>query len=244
VATHSILRNHEGLLMRVRHAKLMSALAAFLAVTVLGIGVVGSSAADASTAANTRAGGVVTFVPSEAPAALGAAFPGQVANPSEMPSATPLEQQRQLIAIERSQRVTQFIDAVNLQVLSESEAAATAFAAATQRAMAQAAAAQAAAAASAAAAAAATPPVAAGSGELGGVWLELRDCESDDDYSIDTGNGYYGAYQFALSTWLGLGYTGLPSDAAPAVQDQAAVRLQARSGWGQWPACSAKLGLT
>ena len=77
----------------------------------------------------------------------------------------------------------------------------------------------------------------------GGVWYELRMCESGDDYSINTGNGYYGAYQFALSTWLGLGFTGLPSDAPPAVQDRAAQELQARSGWGQWPTCSAKLGL-
>ncbi len=215
-------------------------MAAFFAVTVLGTGVVGSSIAEAAPATDSRVGVVGTFVPTEVPAALGEAFPGQVANPSEMPSATPLEQQRQLIAVERSQRVTQFIDAVDFQELSAAEAAATALAAA-QRALAQAAAVKAAA---AAAAAAATPPTAAGTGELGGVWLELRDCESGDDYSINTGNGYYGAYQFALSTWLGLGYTGLPSDAAPAVQDQAAVRLQARSGWGQWPACSAKLGLT
>ncbi len=68
-------------------------------------------------------------------------------------------------------------------------------------------------------------------------------CESSDDYSINTGNGYYGAYQFALATWYGLGFTGLPSNAPPAVQDEAAKMLQARSGWGQWPACAAKLGL-
>jgi hypothetical protein len=77
----------------------------------------------------------------------------------------------------------------------------------------------------------------------GGVWAELRQCESGGDYAIDTGNGYYGAYQFSLQTWHGLGYPGLPSDAPPAVQDQAASRLQARSGWGQWPACSRRLGL-
>lgn len=87
-----------------------------------------------------------------------------------------------------------------------------------------------------------TPPVTS-SGGAGGVWSELRMCESGGDYSINTGNGFYGAYQFALSTWLGLGFSGLPSNAPPAVQDQAARELQARSGWGQWPACSAKLGL-
>jgi hypothetical protein len=76
-----------------------------------------------------------------------------------------------------------------------------------------------------------------------GVWYELRMCESNDDYSIDTGNGYYGAYQFSLATWYGLGFSGLPSAASPAVQDQAAQMLEERSGWGQWPACSAELGL-
>jgi Transglycosylase-like domain len=75
------------------------------------------------------------------------------------------------------------------------------------------------------------------------VWAELRECESGDNYAIDTGNGYYGAYQFSASTWAALGYPGLPNQAPPAVQDQAAQRLEAMSGWGPWPGCSAKLGL-
>jgi hypothetical protein len=77
----------------------------------------------------------------------------------------------------------------------------------------------------------------------GDPWYELRMCESGDNYGEDTGNGYYGAYQFSESTWESLGYSGLPSNASPATQDQAAHELQARSGWGQWPACSARLGL-
>ncbi|MHB1988734.1 MAG: transglycosylase family protein [Acidimicrobiales bacterium] len=77
----------------------------------------------------------------------------------------------------------------------------------------------------------------------GGVWYELRICESGDNYATNTGNGYYGAYQFSLQTWYGLGYSGLPSDAPPAVQDEAAAQLQARSGWYQWPQCAAELGL-
>jgi hypothetical protein len=68
-------------------------------------------------------------------------------------------------------------------------------------------------------------------------------CESSDRYSINTGNGYYGAYQFNLQTWRGLGYTGLPSDASPAVQDEAALKLYQQRGWQPWPACSRKLGL-
>jgi resuscitation-promoting factor RpfB len=74
-------------------------------------------------------------------------------------------------------------------------------------------------------------------------WLALRKCESNNRYDINTGNGYYGAYQFAAGTWKRLGYSGLPHRAAPAVQDEAAKRLQAKAGWGQWPACTRKLGL-
>jgi resuscitation-promoting factor RpfB len=75
------------------------------------------------------------------------------------------------------------------------------------------------------------------------VWARLRNCESGGRYNIATGNGFYGAYQFMPSTWRGLGYKGLPHQAPPEVQDEAARKLQARSGWGQWPACSRKLGL-
>ena len=72
--------------------------------------------------------------------------------------------------------------------------------------------------------------------------LALRECESGNNYQENTGNGYYGAYQFSESTWLGLGFGGYPNQALPSTQDQAAQTLLARSGWGQWPACSAMLG--
>jgi hypothetical protein len=74
-------------------------------------------------------------------------------------------------------------------------------------------------------------------------FVELRQCESSDNYQVDTGNGYYGAYQFDEPTWLGLGYSGYPDEASPAVQDQAAERLQAQRGWEPWPTCSVILGL-
>ena len=78
---------------------------------------------------------------------------------------------------------------------------------------------------------------------LGGVWSALRKCESGGDYATNTGNGYYGAYQFALTTWRGLQLSGLPSSASPAVQDAAAVRLEKIEGWRPWPNCSWTLGL-
>lgn len=77
----------------------------------------------------------------------------------------------------------------------------------------------------------------------GSVWDELAACESGGNWAINTGNGFYGGLQFTLSTWQSLGGSGLPSDASREEQIARAEALQARSGWGQWPACSAKLGL-
>jgi hypothetical protein len=77
----------------------------------------------------------------------------------------------------------------------------------------------------------------------GGVWLELRECESSNNYQEDTGNGFYGAYQFLWATWTAIGYPGRPDEEPYWMQDEAAKQLQAESGWGQWPACSAALGL-
>lgn len=71
---------------------------------------------------------------------------------------------------------------------------------------------------------------------------KLRRCESGGDYSA-RGRRYFGAYQFSPATWRSLGYSGLPHEAPPHVQDEAARRLASRSGWSQWPACSKKLGL-
>jgi uncharacterized protein YabE (DUF348 family) len=76
-----------------------------------------------------------------------------------------------------------------------------------------------------------------------GVWAALAQCESGGNPSINTGNGYYGLYQFSLGTWRSLGGTGLPSEASAEEQTQRAQALQARSGWGQWPGCASRLGL-
>jgi hypothetical protein len=78
---------------------------------------------------------------------------------------------------------------------------------------------------------------------LGGVWACIRQHESGGNYATNTGNGYYGAYQFALATWRALGGAGLPSNAPPAVQDAMAQKLQAIAGWGQWPQTSRMCGV-
>ncbi|MEE6281361.1 transglycosylase family protein [Georgenia sp. MJ170] len=83
-----------------------------------------------------------------------------------------------------------------------------------------------------------------GGGVSGGVWASLAQCESGGNPSIVSANGlYHGLYQFSVGTWQSVGGSGLPSQASPAEQTQRAQALQARSGWGQWPACSASLGL-
>jgi hypothetical protein len=73
---------------------------------------------------------------------------------------------------------------------------------------------------------------------------KLRGCESGGNYAIDTGNGFYGAYQFNQGTWAGLGLPGLASQGSPALQDAAASALEMERGWEPWPACSASLGLS
>ncbi|PPG04250.1 hypothetical protein C5E06_05500 [Pseudoclavibacter sp. RFBI5] len=62
----------------------------------------------------------------------------------------------------------------------------------------------------------------------------IAQCESGGNPSINTGNGYYGMYQFSLPTWQSVGGTGLPSDASLEEQTMRAKMLQAKAGWGQW----------
>lgn len=78
----------------------------------------------------------------------------------------------------------------------------------------------------------------------GDVWGALARCESGGNPKAVGGGGrFYGAFQFSPSTWRSLGYSGLPTDYDYGTQLAAAQKLQARSGWGQWPHCSRKLGL-
>lgn len=85
---------------------------------------------------------------------------------------------------------------------------------------------------------AAAPVVATGS-----VWDQLAQCESGGNWSINTGNGFYGGLQFTISSWQATGGSGLPSDASREEQIMRAEKLLAMQGWGAWPACTSKLGL-
>lgn len=71
-------------------------------------------------------------------------------------------------------------------------------------------------------------------------------CESGNEPTTNTGNGYYGEFQFLQSTWETAGGTKFAPRADLATADeqlQIALDWQAEAGWDQWPACSAELGL-
>ena len=77
----------------------------------------------------------------------------------------------------------------------------------------------------------------------GATWDALAQCESGGNWSINTGNGFYGGLQFTQQSWNGVGMSGSPATATRAQQIEAGERLLAIQGWGAWPACSAKLCL-
>ncbi|WP_104117847.1 resuscitation-promoting factor [Arthrobacter sp. B1805] len=94
--------------------------------------------------------------------------------------------------------------------------------------------------------AAAAPASAAGPAPAGGPWAALAQCESGGNWSIDSGNGYYGGLQFSRSSWIGAGggqYAPLPNQATPEQQIATAEVLRQSGGWGHWPSCARKLGL-
>jgi len=78
------------------------------------------------------------------------------------------------------------------------------------------------------------------------VWDALAQCESSGNWAMNSGNGFYGGIQFMHSTWVNMGgrqWAEYPHQATREQQIEVATRLQAQYGWGQWPACSARLGL-
>lgn len=89
-----------------------------------------------------------------------------------------------------------------------------------------------------------TPPLPPASSVVdGSVWDRIAQCESGGNWSISTGNGFYGGLQFTLSSWHGVGGSGYPNQASREEQIYRGTLLQARQGWGAWPGCTAKLGI-
>jgi peptidoglycan hydrolase-like protein with peptidoglycan-binding domain len=81
------------------------------------------------------------------------------------------------------------------------------------------------------------------SGDSGGVGsddhlAQIRECESGGDYTANTGNGFYGAYQFTKESWEQMGGTGMPHEAPPEEQDRLAKKLMEEQGPEAWPNCA------
>lgn len=77
-------------------------------------------------------------------------------------------------------------------------------------------------------------------------WDKLAQCESGGDWSINTGNGFYGGLQFTPQTWSGFGgdkFAPRADQASRSEQIAIAEKVLDGQGWGAWPACSAELGL-
>lgn len=68
-------------------------------------------------------------------------------------------------------------------------------------------------------------------------WDAIAQCESGGNWSIDTGNGYYGGLQFSLSTWRANGGVGNPADATREEQIAVAERVLISQGIDAWPVC-------
>ncbi|EID54905.1 LysM peptidoglycan-binding domain-containing protein [Saccharomonospora xinjiangensis] len=71
-------------------------------------------------------------------------------------------------------------------------------------------------------------------------WDAIAECESGGDWSINTGNGYYGGLQFSLSTWQAYGGTGMPHETSREQQIAIAERVLDGQGIGAWPVCGSR----
>ena len=97
--------------------------------------------------------------------------------------------------------------------------------------------------------------IAAGASVAGGgvataddsVWDKVAHCESTGNWSINTGNGYYGGLQFSPSTWKAFGgheYASNAHQATKSEQIAIAQRTLHQQGPGAWPTCGKRAGLT
>ncbi|MGW0422463.1 transglycosylase family protein [Streptomyces sp. NPDC003015] len=88
----------------------------------------------------------------------------------------------------------------------------------------------------------AAPLMAAGtaSAATASEWDTVAQCESGGNWSINTGNGYYGGLQFSASTWAAYGgtqYAAQANQASKSQQIAVAEKVLASQGKGAWPVC-------
>jgi uncharacterized protein YabE (DUF348 family) len=72
-------------------------------------------------------------------------------------------------------------------------------------------------------------------------WAALAQCESGGNPQAVNSAGFYGLYQFSLSTWASVGGSGNPIDASADEQTYRAQVLYNRSGASPWPVCGPML---
>lgn len=92
----------------------------------------------------------------------------------------------------------------------------------------------------------AAPLIAAGnaSAATASQWDAVAQCESGGNWSINTGNGYYGGLQFSASTWAAYGGTAYAATANQASKSQQITigeKVLAAQGKGAWPTCGTGL---
>ncbi len=95
----------------------------------------------------------------------------------------------------------------------------------------------------------AIPLIGAGAAQAADVdtWNKVAACESSNNWSVNTGNGFYGGLQFTQSTWEAYGGTRYAARADLATKDQqiaVAEKVLDGQGPGAWPVCSGRAGLT
>lgn len=99
-------------------------------------------------------------------------------------------------------------------------------------------------------------PVSSGSSDIPGVSVEevalfdkIAQCESGGNWSINTGNSFYGGIQFTKSSWdiakasTSASHIDYPHHATREQQIEAGKKLKDIQGWGAWPACTSSLGI-
>ncbi|MEV7671593.1 transglycosylase family protein [Streptomyces sp. NPDC088752] len=78
-------------------------------------------------------------------------------------------------------------------------------------------------------------------------WGCVAECESGGRWHVNTGNGFYGGLQFWHPTWVehgGLAYARRADLATRAQQIKVAEEVLRTQGWGAWPVCSKRYGLS
>jgi uncharacterized protein YabE (DUF348 family) len=72
-------------------------------------------------------------------------------------------------------------------------------------------------------------------------WIALANCESGGNPKAVNPAGFYGLYQFSISTWRAMGGKGIPTDYGYWEQTKRAWKLFKASGRSPWPHCGSRL---